>query len=274
MSDSDSDVSFEGLEAALSSSQFKGNASPGNARAASAAKPAPPRAEERSRTLSDFSDDDVAKQDLRAWSNVDAGQLESSALQLVQSIVATAPTDESIRDVAWQPLPQFLVAQEPVDPLGMGRLDLEHMRLVRHLGAAPARPGGPAGQLLDARAAAAACRTGAACAAAALQRRPAGRPVCWPAGQAQASSLAPALCAGGPAHAPDVPAMRRLPQEGRAGGPSSSREDSLAVRCRPPLARGLSSPAGSSSAAHCRPAAGQRWPAASCAPPCLCVPGR
>jgi hypothetical protein len=150
---SDSDVSFEDeLEAALNSAQFRGThaaSSPGAAAAAAAAdrrvsvaKPPPPpqtRAEERSRTLSDFSDDaEVAKQDLRTWNDVDARQLEGSALQLVQSIVATAPTDESIRDVAWQPLPQFLVAQEAVDPLGMGRLDLEHMRLVRRLAGHPA----------------------------------------------------------------------------------------------------------------------------------------
>lgn len=139
MSDDDSsDVSFEELEQAIAAQSL-----PPASRRTTFSKPVPLTAKSttRQRTRSDASDhDDYGKQQqlqqqpqsqVTVWSDVDHSNLDSSAIQLVQTIVATAPTDESIRDIAWQPLPQFLVAQEPVDPLGMGRLDFDHMRLVR-----------------------------------------------------------------------------------------------------------------------------------------------
>ena len=135
MSDDDSDVSFEDFDkpSAL-------QARPALESSAQHRAPAP-KASERGRTLSNASDlqeelpyGKARQAECSSWSSVDQVHIDNSALQLVQSIVTTAPTDESIRDVAWQPLAQFTVAQEPVDPLGMGRIDLEHMKLVRAQG--------------------------------------------------------------------------------------------------------------------------------------------
>lgn len=65
---------------------------------------------------------------------VDRGELAASALSLISSIAQTAPTDDKSRDAVWHPTTTVTVTQELVDPLGMGRIDPQAMRLVRGAG--------------------------------------------------------------------------------------------------------------------------------------------
>ena len=62
---------------------------------------------------------------------MDRAELAASALSLISSIAQTAPTDDNSRDAVWHPTTTVTVTAELVDPLGLGRIDADALRLVR-----------------------------------------------------------------------------------------------------------------------------------------------
>lgn len=76
--------------------------------------------------------------DPKSWQDVDRDELAAKAVALFGNIAATAPVNERMRESMWQPpLQATPVHQDLLDPLGMGKIDAQRMRLVR---GSPGRP--------------------------------------------------------------------------------------------------------------------------------------